>query len=149
MGAGELPGRLGGGVTGDQWPPGLWEQWMLPRNFFFFGCPRGGGITVCGGAEPIRPRARFGQHLCSSWDLCVRGQKPSSNATRPLTFLGPPDLPKSYLGSHLSSMTETYRCRSSQSQGAGGSLNRGRLARPRGQAAWLRCVARSGCQLWD
>ena len=81
VGAGEHSGWLGAGSLGSV-APGILMMKVISRNFFFFGLvvPEE-GVSRFVGALNRTTRGRAGQHLCSSWDLCVRGQKPSSIAT--------------------------------------------------------------------
>ena len=70
--AGEHSGWLGAGSLGSV-APGILMMKVISRNFFFFGldCPRGGGITVCGGAESDHPRAGRSAPLLLMGPVCV------------------------------------------------------------------------------
>ena len=79
--AGEHSGWPWGGVTviSGPWDPGgdgshqdiFFFDWIVPEE----------GVSRVVGELNWAARGRTSQLLCSSWDLCVRGQKPSSIAT--------------------------------------------------------------------
>ena len=73
--AGEHSGWLGAGSLGSV-APGILMMKVISRNFFFFwiGCPRGGGITVCGGAESDHPRAGRSAPLLLMGPVCTRAE---------------------------------------------------------------------------